>query len=127
MEADRSRVSILPRHSRSAYHSVDFTKRSLQKVDEWNEYVRDLIRSQGREVDMLELPVGSGWGPLCQFLNRDVPRDEKGEKQDYPKVWSGDEMRTVAWQIWTVGVACTIGSVIVAAGVVIAAVLWYRQ
>lgn len=125
MEADRSRVSILPRHPRSAYHSVEFTECSLKNVDEWNEYVRDLVRSQGREADMLELPVGSGWEPLCQFLRCDVPRNERGEKQGYPRVWSGDEMRTVAWQTWAVGVACTIGSVMVPASAVIAAVLWY--
>lgn len=126
MEADRSHLSLRPRHPRSAYHSAEYTKRSLEKADEWNEYVRNLVRSQGREDDLLELPIGSGWEPLCEFLGVDIPRYERGEQQSYPRVWSGSDMRTVAWRLWGVGVACTIVSLVVPTGVVIAALLWYR-
>lgn len=126
MEADRSHRSFMPRYPRSAYHSAEFTELAVEKVDEWNEYIRDLVRSQGREADMLEFSVGSGWEPLCEFLGVDVPRDERGEKEEYPKVWTGDEMKSVAWQIWGVGVACAIVTIAVPVGIAGAMYQYWR-
>lgn len=127
MEADQSRLSALPRNPRSAYVSTDWTKRGAEKVDEWNDYIKNLVSSQGREADMLEFQVGGGWEPLCEFLGVDVPRDERGEKQEYPRVWSGDEMKAVVWQVWGLGVASAIGAVVVPVSVILGAMYWYQR
>ncbi|KAI1332935.1 hypothetical protein F5Y16DRAFT_418846 [Xylariaceae sp. FL0255] len=34
----------------------------------------------------LEYQLGDGWGPLCEFLGRDVPRGDDGDKELFPCV-----------------------------------------
>lgn len=123
-EADHSHRSLVPKHSGSTYHSAEFTRLALEKVDEWNEYIRALVRSQGREADLLELPVGSGWEPLCEFLGVDVPRDERGDKEKYPMVRTGGEMRSTALKVWRVCVIRAIATLTVPVGLV-SAMYWY--
>lgn len=50
-----------------------------------NARVMSLCEEQGREV--LVYNVAEGWAPLLEFLGeRDVPRDENGERREFPRL-----------------------------------------
>ena len=34
---------------------------------------------------LLVYELGSGYGPICDFLGLDVPRDESGNEMEYPR------------------------------------------
>lgn len=51
----------------------------------YNESVRKLAKEKGREI--LEFKAEDGWGPLCEYLGKEVPSDE------FPRV---NERRTFA-------------------------------
>ncbi|KAJ3532018.1 hypothetical protein NM208_g8624 [Fusarium decemcellulare] len=41
----------------------------------YNEWVREEARKRGREV--LEWQVSEGWGPLCEFVGKEAPKDKR--------------------------------------------------
>lgn len=49
----------------------DFPANGLKCFREHNEHVRD--RMKERRDDFLEYEVSQGWGPLCDFLQKEVP------------------------------------------------------
>ena len=57
----------------------DFEKNGREAFRQHNELVRKL--SQGRRF--LEYQVKDGWGPLCQFLNTQVPQDNFPRQDDW--------------------------------------------
>ncbi|KAB5580303.1 hypothetical protein GE09DRAFT_432279 [Coniochaeta sp. 2T2.1] len=54
-----------------------------------NDWVREEAARRGRRV--LEWRVGEGWGPLCEFLGKDLPRDGR----PFPHLNDAAAMRTV--------------------------------
>lgn len=48
--------------------------------ERYYEEVRRLVPEERR----LEYRLGSGWGPLCEFLGKDVPRQEDGTEVPFP-------------------------------------------
>lgn len=58
-----------------------FTAEAYQVHNEW---VREVCRERGREV--VEWEPGMGWGPLCEVVGREVPRDAEGREDEFPNV-----------------------------------------
>lgn len=56
----------------------------MQTYTDHNEHVREIC--EDRPERLLEFNVKQGWGPLCEFLGEDVPKDENGEKTAFPRV-----------------------------------------
>jgi hypothetical protein len=54
--------------------------------------VRNIVRerSHDKEGKYLEFDVKQGWGPLCHFLGKDVP------KEDFPRIMERDDFREVS-------------------------------
>ncbi|KAJ7157120.1 hypothetical protein C8R46DRAFT_1225731 [Mycena filopes] len=52
----------------------DFPRLGKSHYAQHNEKIRRLAKDQGR--DFLEFNVKQGWGPLCAFLGKDVPKEE---------------------------------------------------
>jgi hypothetical protein len=67
----------------------DFARYGREYAREWYESVRTSCKEQGREL--LEYSVKEGWGPLCEFLDRDVPP----EGVEFPR---SDEMGQYRWK-----------------------------
>ena len=61
-----------------------------------NDGVRSLARAAGREI--LEWDASQSWGPLCEFLGTEIPRDERGGIRQFPRVddWAGYKSSTAA-------------------------------
>lgn len=49
-----------------------------------NERVRRLAEAKG--LEFLEFNVKQGWGPLCEFLGKEVPKADDGAVLPFPKV-----------------------------------------
>ncbi|CAI7589583.1 unnamed protein product [Penicillium glandicola] len=62
---------------------------SVGFYEKYNEFVRGIVRERGREV--LEFKAEDGWGPLCAFIGREVP------KVAFPRV---NERKTFVFIKW---------------------------
>ncbi|KAJ0425029.1 hypothetical protein BJY00DRAFT_227121 [Aspergillus carlsbadensis] len=58
------------------------------------EMVRTLMKARGEEERFLEWTVEDGWGPLCEFLGRDVPEGVEFPSGNPPKAWAERIART---------------------------------
>jgi len=57
------------------YGSVTFNRRSFQRSHERHiEAVREYFKDRPEDLLILDVCGGSGWKPLCQFLDKPVPR-----------------------------------------------------
>lgn len=54
--------------------------------------VRDLVRDKDK---YLEFDVKQGYGPLCKFLGKDVPRDEQGNVKAFPRLNDAGDFQTL--------------------------------
>ena len=80
----------------------DFRANAREKYRDYYCDVRAAARARGRPV--LEFGLGEGWGPLCQFLGREVPEGKEFPRANEEKVilefWRRERRRR--W--WGVGV-----------------------
>lgn len=44
------------------------------------------VHDAARRENVLHFDVKEGWGPLCEFLGHEVPRDENGKVLPFPRV-----------------------------------------
>lgn len=63
----------------------------------------DLVRRVCPPERMLEFKIKDGWEPLCRFLGKDIPKDEKtGEVLPFPRINDQDALKemlgAIAWQ-----------------------------
>jgi hypothetical protein len=54
------------------FDSMDIFRPGMYEL--YNESVRQLAKEKGREI--LEFKAEDGWGPLCEYLGKEVPSDE---------------------------------------------------
>ncbi|KAF2665137.1 hypothetical protein BT63DRAFT_429080 [Microthyrium microscopicum] len=66
-------------------HGLDFPETGKQRYREHNAAVIAACEAQGRPL--LEYDVKMGWGPLCDFLGKDVPNEA------YPRLNDTDEFQ----------------------------------
>jgi hypothetical protein len=52
----------------------DFPKNGRKVFRDHNEHVRQLMKD--RKEDFLEYNIKEGWGPLCQFLGKEMPKED---------------------------------------------------
>ncbi|KAK4504761.1 hypothetical protein PRZ48_002723 [Zasmidium cellare] len=52
----------------------------------WRKHLERVHSAAGGEENVFHFDVKEGWGPLCEFLGHEVPRDEKGEVKPFPRV-----------------------------------------
>lgn len=55
--------------------------------------IRDAARNRG--IPVLEYQLGAGWQPLCEFLGRPIPRDERGEELPFPRMNEEERLEQV--------------------------------
>lgn len=80
-----------------------------------------LVRRITPKERLLEYKLGSGWGPLCEFLGVEVPRDEGGREVGFPHVNEKEAMKVkidgvvrqgvlnVLWKVGWWGGVVTVG------------------
>ncbi len=56
------------------------------------ETIRNLVREN---ENYLEFDVKQGYGPLCKFLGKDIPRDEQGNVKAFPRVNDAGDFQTI--------------------------------
>ena len=44
-----------------------------------------LVRNLVPQSQLIEFDAKDGWAPLCHFLGKEAPKDEKGEETPYPR------------------------------------------
>ncbi|KAK5215116.1 hypothetical protein LTR72_011808, partial [Exophiala xenobiotica] len=66
-----------------------FPQRAKEEYMDQVARVRNIVRERSHDKDgkYLEFDVKQGWGPLCHFLGKDVP------KEDFPRMMERDEFR----------------------------------
>ena len=117
--------SSLPRGcAQGVFHAEDvaaFRKNARPVYRAHYAEIRRLLKERGEELRLLEYDLGSGWGPLCEFLGRDVPA------QPFPKVNETRMMQEKVNVMVMMGVRNIAGRVIAVAPLVVAAiaVIWW--
>jgi hypothetical protein len=69
------------RKAMMAFWGDDFERGGRAFYTSHNAEVRRLAASQGREL--LDYDISEGWGPLCQFLGKDVPEETFPRNDDW--------------------------------------------
>ena len=99
----------------------DFRANARSKYRDYYRDVRAAAHTRGRPV--LEFGLGEGWGPLCQFLGREVP----GAGREFPRAneekvilefWRRERRRR-RWGVGVVVVWDLLGLLFVVAGMVV--------
>jgi len=85
-------------------------------------YARVRAAVAGEEGRLLEYKVQDGWGPLCAFLGKEVPRGE------FPRINDSGEFVWAHAVMWWLGVGRLVGSVALMGAPVLAAgaAVWWR-
>lgn len=55
-----------------------------------------VIESMVPPEQLLFYEMGQGWGPLCEFLGKEVPRDAEGNEMEFPRLNEVDNLRALA-------------------------------
>jgi hypothetical protein len=86
-------------------------------------YARVRAAVEGQEERLLEYRVQDGWGPLCEFLGREVPEGE------FPRVNDSKEFVRVHGFMWWLGVGRMVWGVVVmgAPALAVGAAFWWRE
>ncbi|PSS05263.1 hypothetical protein BD289DRAFT_3806 [Coniella lustricola] len=64
---------------------------SVKLYHAYNDWVRREASKRGR--DILEWKAADGYGPICKFLGKDVPKDAQGNELEFPRVNDQKTMR----------------------------------
>lgn len=73
-------------HNRLAFGGKDYMNLTREQAGRiWEEQL-ETARRLTPEGMYLEFDVRQGWEPLCEFLGKPVPRDEKGEVKPFPRL-----------------------------------------
>ncbi|KAL3441866.1 hypothetical protein BJX65DRAFT_321989 [Aspergillus insuetus] len=71
-----------------------FKRHGKDVYKEHVEMVRQVMKVRGEEGRLLEWSVEGGWGPLCEFLGKDVPEGVEFPSGNPPKAWAERIART---------------------------------
>lgn len=85
----RLRFNELNEQITSRNSTEDFIQNGSNFYIEHNKGVTERVKERQEKIPgaggMLEYNVKQGWGPLCEFLEKPVPVDEKGEVLPFPR------------------------------------------
>ncbi|KAL2796620.1 hypothetical protein BJX66DRAFT_323912 [Aspergillus keveii] len=102
-----------------------FARNGKEVYKEHVQMVRTLMKERGEEGRLLEWSVEDGWGPLCEFLGKDVPEGLEFPSGNPPQAWAERIARTTEvyhiralrnMAIFGAGVVGVIGVVVALAG-----------
>jgi hypothetical protein len=71
-----------------------FARNGKEVYKEHVQMVRTLMKERGEEGRLLEWSVEDGWGPLCEFLGKDVPEGLEFPSGNPPQAWAERIART---------------------------------
>lgn len=108
----------------AAFHTMsDFSSSESPARQAFKDHYA-LVRRVVPKERMLEYKVQDGWGPLCEFLNVDVPDEE------YPKVNDAEQFifaHRLMWWLALGKMAAKIGAMVAVPAVGGAVAMWWQR